>query len=531
MTLNALTDIAFLKTTDGRSDVRGFLRDSHLQGTQLDMKEPGYTVSAQIRLLSAVAAVAMRHSSRTPEELRTEGFEEGALDAAIDDLAPGCDPFSATIPFMQRPALKPGGPKDTARQLGPGQQPVKKLSPSMLPDQGESYWNLLAEDSTSLSLPDALLSLVVFHHMSMAGNNAYDGDKCQMGSPAMRFVGVDLTATEMFFHGPTMMDTFLYAISQSWIEGEGLPAWADRTAEHSITEIDGVPQAHPLWAATWSSNAPACCWDENRLVGVRTGGIPEAWYLNSEMGTTKQSRKDWWDVRNTLDPFYLYIRNDSGELKVQRLDMGRDGTELAVEWASENKMEQMINALIHRCVEQPDDEAGVVFIRHQIGGSASSPNIRASEVFSPSPDEWAFDLDEDLLTEIRMEAGMIRQLHDAVCNPFRRKPSNSKYPPAVLDDLVDRRSDASSAFWRKISQVYRSMLADIRQRHSRDESIGYELPDSLKDQCVAASLAAFDEVVNPHSLQEPANIAFVRGVLERRLRKITNSNTAKEESY
>ncbi len=461
------------------------------------------------------------------------GFTDEAIDRAIADLSSASDPFDNELPFLQRPILTPSGPNDRARKLGPNQHPVKKLSPAMAPDEAEAYWNLLNEPEPELTLPDALLALTVFHHMSMAGNNAYDGDKCQMGSPAMRFVGADFTATEVFFDGPRLLETLLALIPRSWVDGVGLPAWADRTCALSFDERAG--QAHPLWAATWSSNAPACHWTGTQLTGVRTGGIPESWYLKSEMGTTKESRKSWWDERNTHDPFYLYMHDRNGDLKVQRLDLGVDGTHLAVEWAAENKMSALLARVNDTVIGRPPDENQVLFARHHISGTASSPNIRASELFSPDTDRWAFDINEEVRTDIQTQADTIQQLNYTLRSSFRRKTSTEKGTSPVLDDLADRQDDASAAFWRRITGVYIDIIADLRDHYTGITDPGgrldaYELPPSLKRKTIEATLTAFDDTVAPHSLQEPAHIAFVRGALEGRIRRVVNQNEIAKET-
>lgn len=519
MTINALSDIDFLVLDNGRFSVREALLKCHTPEVQLDKRQPGYVYTAQLRLLSQVAAVALRFESTKPRKLPKEGFSPEAIDEAISRLAKGTDPFDKTFPFLQRPALPQSDSKDKSRELGPGKQPVKKLSPSMLSDEGDHYWNLLTSSKEELPLAEAILQLVVYHHMSMAGNNAYDGDKCQMGSPAMRFVGADLTATEVIFHGSTLMETLLYQIPASWVEGEGLPAWADRTCEESLAVSSGTMQAHPLWRATWSSNAPACFWEGNVLKGVRTGGIPESWYLKHEMGTTKESRKAWWDDRNTRDPFYLYMLNQDKELKVQRLDFGRDGTDLAVEWATRNKSKVMLLKFEDRLLARPADDATILFARHQIAGTASSPNIRASEIFLPDKNKWAFDLDNDTRETIQAHAEMVQGLHGIVTRPFRRKPSNANGPVPVLEDLADRKKDATTEFWRRISSLYLELLADIRNHHANfaidEEKPSFKFTDDFKSRCVETTLDTFDTVVNPHSTQEPARIAFVRGSLQK----------------
>lgn len=531
MTINALRDIDWLITTQGRTNVRDALITAHEPNTQLDFTQPGYVVTSQLRLLCAVTAVALRRADAGIDNLRREGLAPEIVDATLAELAPACDPFDDRYPFLQRPPVPPQGPRDKAHKLGPGDQPVKKLSPSMPPDEAEQYWDLNSAGPMSLPLEDAILQLVVFHHLSMAGNNAYDGEKCQMGSPAMRFVGAGYAATEVCVVHDTLLDTLLSQIPAAWVRGTGLPAWADRRWEVSLSEESDRPVIHPLWAATWSSNVPACYWEDTRLTGVRTGGVPESWYVDAVMGTTKESRKAWWDARNVHDPFYLYMPDDKQNLKVQRLDFGVDGTQLAVQWAAEQKTAALRNNLTERVLEAPFEALQVFFARHQIEGTASSPNIRASEVFAPDPALWAFDVDADVLGEVQEQATRIERLHHAVTSVFRRKNSNERSTALVLDSLSDRRDDASNAFWRHVTVVYEDVVDAVRSadnlgsssfeddKYAEDE---FELPEDLRRREVEAALEAFDEVANPHATQEPVQIAYVRGKLRTKLWSIAN---------
>lgn len=534
MKINALTDSPFLRTPNGRSTVRDLLLSSHKQDTAISVDGAAYQFTAQLRFLAEITAVALRHTSTPIEEIVQGGLPENAVDQAIADLAPGCDPFDSIQPFLQRPPLPCDGPKEKAHLLMAGHFPIKKLSPAMLPDEGETYWNLINDGTPALALPDALLALVVYHHLSMAGNNNYAGDKCQMGAPGMRFVGADYTATEIIQTGDTLLETLLYQIPTSWVKGSGLPAWADRTCNNS-TLPDAPNQAHPLWRATWSSNAPACHWEDGVLNGVRTGGIPEEWYFKPEMGTNKTTYKEWWDQRNTLDPFYLYETREKGGETLVRVDLGRDNTDLAVEWAANNRSNKVHARISSRALSRLPNDAPLIFAQHLIAGTASSPNIRASEVFFPSSAEWAFDVDEDLQEDIQLQAKLINQLHRRVCQVFSRKPTKSKYPPAVLDDMIDRKQDASNAFWRNISAVYQDILNDARRFYKAQSpspfTHSYEMPTDLRDRCIDASLCAFDEVVNPHSIQEPARIAYVRAQLRNGLQALIPKPASTEESF
>lgn len=201
--------------------------------------------------MAGIAAVVLRHEVKTPAELLNLGLSEAAVDKALEELSAGAYLHDSQFPFMQRPAVNTSNPKDKATYVGPGTHPVKKLSPAMPPNESEDFANLLTASQERLSLEDAVMWLVTYHHLSVAGNNAYCGDKCVSGSPAMRFVGTENSATEVLWHGQSLLETLLMAIPQSWVKGTGLPAWADRTCAYS--RHDGI--VHPLWSATWTSNS------------------------------------------------------------------------------------------------------------------------------------------------------------------------------------------------------------------------------------------------------------------------------------
>lgn len=265
------------------------------------------------------------------------------------------------------------------------------------------------------------------------------------------------------------------------------------------------------------------------------------------MGTTKESRKSWWDRRNIHDPFYLYMTGNKEKLKVQRLDFGIDGTQLAIEWAAENKTAALTSKLSERIFDAYGQNLQVLFARHQIEGTASSPNIRASEIFRPSPEYWAFDADDKVLTKIQDQAKQIQELHDAVTDIFREKSKKEKeaedkkkWFATVLEGLKDRKKDASNAFWRNMTSVYQDILDAVRSAEalgatassapmSEDDGPGqFELPDDIRQREVEAALAAFDEVANPHATQESVRIAFVRGRMRKKLWGIANPIPTKE---
>lgn len=221
--INCLTDVEFLPTSHGRLNVRDALLRAHKHDFDITSSQPGFHFSSQVRLLAGIAAVVLRHEVKTPAELLNLGLSEAAVDKALEELSAGAYLHDSQFPFMQRPAVNTSNPKDKATYVGPGTHPVKKLSPAMPPNESEDFANLLTASQERLSLEDAVMWLVTYHHLSVAGNNAYCGDKCVSGSPAMRFVGTENSATEVLWHGQSLLETLLMAIPQSWVKGTGLP--------------------------------------------------------------------------------------------------------------------------------------------------------------------------------------------------------------------------------------------------------------------------------------------------------------------
>lgn len=536
--INALTDVPFIPTTEGLKTVRTTLLEMHKPGFQISKNLAGYEYSTTHRFLASTVAVVIQElniatSPRKIKKLLEKGLPEDAVDAALERLAQGSDVFDPFFPFMQQPALNIKDPKNKTTYVGPGIQPVKKLSPSMPPDEAEDFWHLLAAGNTELDLTAALQQLVGYQYLSLAGNNSYDGRKCQNGAPSMRFVGENRTATEIIWESTSLLASILLMIPLSWAVGQGLPAWADRKCEHSR----GENGPHPLWRSTWSSNAPAVAWKDDVMVGVRTGGIPENWYL-PEMGETKESRKKWWDTRNESDPYYLYRsraqKDGTQELVLQRLDLGTDATALAVEWAAKNKTKALLAWQTPRLGEHTLDDR-LLFVRHRVEGTASSANIRASEIFAPSREKWSYDLEENVLNQIALRAELIQKIHNIVISPFRTRDNSASggRAPLVIDFLKTIRPDASTAFWRHINAVFTEMLREVRSDFANGKQLTSISPE-LRENLIRAADGALEEVVEPYYYKDPALISYVQNGIRTWVRQTINKafpkpNTEKEK--
>lgn len=85
---------------------------------------------------------------------------------------------------------------------------MKKLLPSMLSDDGESFWDL-SSHREKLNLEDATLHLVGYHNYSVTGNNAYANMKAETDSPGIHFARKNVTITEILWEGKSLLHTLL----------------------------------------------------------------------------------------------------------------------------------------------------------------------------------------------------------------------------------------------------------------------------------------------------------------------------------
>lgn len=456
----------------------------------------------------------------------------------VEQLAAGSNVFDSEQPFMQRPALPTEETKIGAKYSTTAPDAVKKLSPGMPADESESFWDLLTAYPKMLNLAEALLKLTTYHYFSPAGNLkvtisyrsssatepiSYE-DKARMGAPGFHFPGAGNSATEFIWKYPdgTFLHSLLSSLPTDWINDGGLPAFADRYCNQSRTH-DGSPTS--LWAATWSSNTAIGYWEGTDLVQVRVCGVPEEWLplpierkiqAGNKIKFEDSTLKEWWDLRNTRDPFYFYVENAKGELKAQRLDIGRGPTDLSVEWYSLEKSEKLLdrsstNLLPPRFAN--NDYPEPIFFRHCVQGTASSPVIRASNTFIPSREQWGFDLSEDQQNSIVTMAKLVRDLHRCVIGAFPQRDTKTPGGKARSQDarpiLAGRYADASSEFWRNISAVYGEFIQTLRD--------GKPSPANLLNDLRVATLRTFDEITEPYLTTDAQQIFELRAGLVRRV--------------
>ncbi|MDK8100423.1 MAG: type I-E CRISPR-associated protein Cse1/CasA [Winkia neuii] len=531
MKYNALRGPKWIGLATGPATVEEALLAAHT--TNLDPNVPGYEYGAQLRFLAYLLPLVLRNIDSSivdteekyidSDELLENGLPAAVVNKTLDKLLEVSYLDSPDKPFMQQPAAKH---PDSTTKFRPKEDTVRKLLPTVPSEQGDSFWDLSLPEQESLHSASAARSLVVHSFYSMAGNGKYANRKMQMGAPGIRFLGKENSATEIFWRGRNLLETLLGLIPWKWVQGSGLPAWADREGRESKS-ADGH---HPLWCASWSSNAPACRWENGRLLQVRIGGIPEQWYA-LEMGThsgssaeRKAAAKAWWDTRNLTDPLYLYITGNDGKPHAARMDIGDDPTKLAVEWAARQNIPKFAG---RDCLAPvPRAHRSLCFIRHQIGKTAQSPGILASVVYFPDPSKWVLDLNEELQAAVRDCALMIQGLLRAVSAPFRRARKEDTDPEGrsyALDPLATRKTDVVNVFWRNISDVYQDFIRSIQDTESST------LPRELYQRAVDASLSAFDEITEAYAQIYPDRIGFVRSRVSYNLRKTANLITPKKD--
>lgn len=461
-----LTAIPWIRTSAGPMTVREALLEAHdIDG--LDVQLNGIQSGAHMRYLTSVAALVMRFQGHAGT-----AFSASAVDKALELLAVSSNVKDPVRPFLQIPAGTDAPKSGT-------DAPVKKLLPWMPADRAEAFWS----DNThpeALSATAAVLALVVHHHYSFGGNNKIAGRSCANGSPGIRYPGVGYTATEVLWRGTNLFQSILLNTPSSWVEGAGLPAWADAACKVSGRGA-GKPE-HPLWRATWGSNTAHCRWDESgRLIAVSTGGSP---HLPPTMGAGKAAAKMWWDARNTEDTFYLYVdiekKNAKGvvtgaDRKAQRLDFGHATTDLAVEWNSKNLSAAVISRSRGTVMAPEGDDHQIMFLRHLVEGSASSPVVRRTEVLVSSPKKWI--IDEDRAWAVADASLLVKAACAEVCKPFTMK--------GRLTAIRDRRTDVETAFWQKAAKPFEHFIIN---------GSGDSVDPSVWPAVRTAALDAFDEV-------------------------------------
>lgn len=465
---NVLTEIPWIITTHGSSTIHDALRNAH--ATNLSTNQTGFFYGAQLRILTHVAAVALRYSTCNTQDIITNGFEESALKKAEEDLDGGAHLAGGRYPFMQWPSNH-----EVTKWRN-----VRKLLPTVASDYAERFWNFNADDTT-VDLATATLWLATFALYSPPGNSAEkqkDGQKRKMetGSPGFRY-NRSATPTEVVYTGKNLAETVLAMTEKRFVHESGLPAWADRTGRTAITN----GEFSPLWRASFTINAAKLHINESMVTECACAGIPTTW-----LPVEPKQVKNWIAERNTEDLFYLYLpgTEENPKPRLQYFPVDEEPLSLAVKWATSGQ------AIYNRNQDrvQPVDKMNVTLLQHVVAGNATSPSIRSSTVTPTDPELWPV---------ANSESGNIQPATVFVGNHIKecqhRVQSIMSSKSGVFTPYE---GEVTHQFWARMEAVYRRSVAP-------SGVLDREHIDQLKKEINQATVDSFSVVCAPLGATHP----------------------------
>lgn len=466
--MDVLTEVKWLKTTQGAMTVREALTTP---GVELSMEVPGFVYGAQFRFLLTVAALLVRRGG--------VAFTDAAVGKVCEELAPASDVFSPTNPFLQVSlgellklslgeeaesfSLTDDEGKSDEELIAELREKaglnrstdVSKLYPHNLgPDDSPSlFWNLTPL-SSRLSLEEAVLALVVFYFYG-PGTNTYllSGNRLKLtnGSSALHYQ----ESLEIIPQGSDLRESLLLSLPNSFVQGEGLPHWADRACTFS-TVLD------PLWSFSWAANTVHCHWEGTELVGVVRGGVPPLWsHFMALAPGEKEWPKAYHDLRKTSDPLYLYKPNLKGELKLKTYSLSTDPYFTIAQWHAEQLTQELL-AKWQKNVLDGSLLQNLVFLEHSTEGASSSFAIKYSKVVKGFRDELfpqnavAMNLISDRYSEVLKMRGKLRGL-------FTEK--------GTCSHLANRQRDVENHFWGEMQDFTHSLIHEKLTDEEVEEEI------------------------------------------------------------
>ena len=487
-----LTEVKFIRT---------FLRDEPVDMTveevlkhatdldfRLDHDVSGMEFMSVVRFLSHIGARMLQKDDSLKEGDREDPLPNELIAETLAELEADRPLYGGEQNFFQIPDAKvlDGGVR----------KPVSVLSPTAPGNNSQAYWSRDKYKPVTLPKEEALRCMLIFSMYSLVGNGKLDDRKQQNGSPGVRCPRTKNTITEIFVKSQTLWSSLLCSIPLTWIEGEGMPAWADPKGEKSKTDMG----MHPLWLASWTPNGIVGYWEGENLVAVKVGGVPserlgpfhelmgDPW----GQGDILERYKKWIAQRDEEDPFRLYVRDSKGILRAKRLDLSKDLIQLAVEWAKELTVKDLESQFAGRVWVPDFIDDSLLFARHQIAGNNFTLLIRDSVVTGTKKSLWCLNPDEKIQTRIINQAEFIDILKQEVCAPFHRQSDKGR---PTFDDLADLRPMMETEFWRRITPVYEEVI-------STAQAADFEAVE-LSKKGVAATIAALKAVINPYLLHNP----------------------------
>lgn len=471
---NVITEIPWIATTHGKTTIHNALNSAHV--TSLDTNQAGYFYGAQLRILTHVAAVALRHTTATPQEIIIDGFPEEALKKAEEDLDGGAHLAGGRYPFMQWPSTH-----EVTKWRN-----VHKLLPTVASDYAERFWSFNA-DETTVDLATATLWLATFALYSPPGNAAEkqeDGKKRKMetGSPGFRY-NRNTTPTEVVYTGKNLAETVLAMTEKRFVHDSGLPAWADRTGRTAVN--DG--EFSPLWRATFTINAAKLRIDENEdgdgatVTECACAGVPTKW-----LPIEPKKMKEWIAERNTEDLFYLYLPGTEKNPKprLQYFPVDQEPLSLAVKWATSGQ------AIYNRNFDRvlPVDGMNVTLIQHVVAGNATAPSIRSSTVNPTDPELWPVADSES--QKVKLSTVLVGNHINECRHRLRAVMATDS------DAFLAYENEVVRQFWANVETAY-------RESSTSSGDLDKQYIDQLKKDVNRVTINAFSQVCAPLGATHP----------------------------
>lgn len=300
-------------------------------------------------------------------------------------------------------------------------------------------------------------------------------------------MSIGYPVNEAIYEGETLTDTILNSVSRSHVEGGGLPAWADRTGEKSVT----VEKMSPLWRDTVMPNAAVVLWEDDMVTRARCGGVPDEWV---PLACGDREFKEFHEVRREHDLFYpSYFQEDEDNQKACLLRLPCDGgeVEMAVAWASDSI--KFRGKSTERVGEYTAPGTSLVIVYHAFEGTSTTAVLRHSRVISTHPSLWIVSGNDTRPTTNTLRAAS--EFVSMVAAHEKRISSHKGFLESAAKDIL-------SLYWTGVEYRFRDMALSIRN----DDPFGTE----DKKEIARIFLSSFDRVTETYALQNPQEVFGLR---------------------
>lgn len=504
---NILTDIPWIITTEGKKTIGETLLLSHVEGFNISKEQEGFFYGAQIRILTQIAILAIRNTAGGIDHVLDNGFSQESLTETFEQLDDGAHLRSGKYPFMQWPL-------DTD-VTGKTQQNVEKL---LSTGASSDFWDL-GSRKTALSLEDATLWATVWGLYSMAGNTVIQGKRHKNCAPAGRGDYAGRTATEIIFEGETLSETLINCADTKALlskNTDDLPAWADRegTRSNTLTEMG------PLWKLSWSSNACLLHWENDEVVKVSLGGVPNNWLPTGfkESGYN-DALKNWDADRDVEDAFYMYAHEEkNGETKprLKEIPYEISTTEMMLRWVLEG-------AYAFKKPRPGVRTKNPVILQHKLSDDFKTPLIRSSRVLDTDPSLWilAGNTDPDVVRNVKMLAEYVNDVRGCLEKAMQKRKDPESQKGYVFDeDFTPIRRDVLETFWNNLEQTYRKAALSFEE--------GEEFDQRIQRDIKTITVETFRDVTQPLQFTNPRKVFQATKRLQTLLHRLDEKENSNE---